>query len=349
MGWLRRRPELFEWYGIADPFRVRRLPVWWKCTPETRDRANLPEFNAAALRYVRWTRPGLVMTRSYRIARDCLDRDFPVLFETHAPPDPHPLQYLRDFGPRPNLVGVVTTTPLLRDAYAEAGVPGERILVWPNGIDLGRVRQAPADRNAARKRLQLPRDARIALYTGSLWEHKGVATILEAAPLLPEVRFLLVGGSPSEISEWAEDYGDLANVAFPGFVPSRDLWLYLAAADVCLVPNTQEDRTVQYTWPLKVLDAMAARRPIVASDLPALGAILEHGHSALLVPPDQPRALADAIRALLEAPERAAQLVEVAWKKVQRYTWDARARAVLERFAPDLVGSPGGSAPAPSR
>jgi hypothetical protein len=30
MGWLRRRPELFEWYGIADPFRVRRLPVWWR-------------------------------------------------------------------------------------------------------------------------------------------------------------------------------------------------------------------------------------------------------------------------------------------------------------------------------
>jgi len=84
-----------------------------------------------------------------------------------------------------------------------------------------------------------------------------------------------------------------------------------------------------FTSPLKLFEAMAAGRPIVASDLPSVREVLEDGVHALLVPADDPHALAAAIRKLDSDEDLRKRLARAAGDKVRQYSWDERARKIL--------------------
>ncbi len=90
--------------------------------------------------------------------------------------------------------------------------------------------------------------------------------------------------------------------------------------------------TERHTSPLKVFEAMAAGRPIVASDLPSSREVLRDGENALLVPPGDTAALAAALRRVLSEVDLARRLARAAWDDAPRYSWDARARALRELF-----------------
>ena len=86
--------------------------------------------------------------------------------------------------------------------------------------------------------------------------------------------------------------------------------------------------------PLKLFEYMAAGVPILATDLPSIREVLRHGENAWLIPPGDPKALAEGIRHLLENPELARRLAERARGDVQKYTWKHRAETILR-----LVGN----------
>jgi glycosyltransferase involved in cell wall biosynthesis len=109
----------------------------------------------------------------------------------------------------------------------------------------------------------------------------------------------------------------------------------LADMDVLVLPNTATHISARYTSPLKLFEYMAAGRPIVASDLPALREVLTDGENALLVEPGNAAQLADAIGRLLHDPELAQRLAAAAWRDVQAYSWDRRA----ERLEVALVAA----------
>jgi len=88
--------------------------------------------------------------------------------------------------------------------------------------------------------------------------------------------------------------------------------------------------TAAHTSPLKAFEAMAAGRPIVASDLPSSREVLRHGENALLVPPGSASELAGALRTLLADPGLAGRLAGQAWADAPAYSWDARGRRVKE-------------------
>jgi glycosyltransferase involved in cell wall biosynthesis len=333
---LRGGSELRRWYGLSGPVRLRRLRMGWTLPRDRLHAVNWPEFNAAAVRFAVRRRSKLVMTRSYRIALSCLEAGLDLLFETHAGPDHAYIDIIRAIAAQPTLRGVVTIAEPLRDAYLRLGVPADRILVWPDAVDLARYRDLESLRKPARRRLGLPGDARVVVYTGHLYEHKGVGTLLDAARLLPDIRFLIVGGWPDDVTRVREKHASLANVDFRGFVPNAEIPAHLAAADVCALPNSAADDSASWTSPLKLFEYMASRRPIVATGIPAVRSVLRDGENAVLVAPDDPPALAAAIRSILAAPHHAAQLAQRARQDVERFTWDRRAQAILDRFAPDL-------------
>ncbi|MFQ5627042.1 MAG: glycosyltransferase, partial [Methyloligellaceae bacterium] len=115
-----------------------------------------------------------------------------------------------------------------------------------------------------------------------------------------------------------------------GYVEPSRVPTYLAAADVLVLPNSGvTDISRYYTSPLKLFEYMATGRPIVASDLPAMQEVLVEGETALLVPSDDPAALAAAICRLRSRPALAQRLAQQAKRAVGAYAWDQRATRLL--------------------
>jgi glycosyltransferase involved in cell wall biosynthesis len=220
---------------------------------------------------------------------------------------------------------IVVTSRGARDFYTARGVPESRILAVPNGIDLDAFAK-PESSETARRRLGIS-DKRVVMYVGSLEGWKGVETLFEAARALSDdIRFVVIGGGEKELPRLRERH---PRVLFLGERPYRELADNLAAADVCVLPNTAKDTvSLLYTSPLKLFAYMAAGKPIVASDIPSIREIA--GDTALFVPPDDPRALAAGIQELFDNPDRAHQLAAAARERVQAFSWDARARAILD-------------------
>ena len=88
--------------------------------------------------------------------------------------------------------------------------------------------------------------------------------------------------------------------------------------------------TTDWMSPLKMFEYMAAARPIVASDLPALREVLRDRENAVLVEPDNAAALADGLRCLLGDASLAHRLATQARRDVEAYTWENRARIILD-------------------
>jgi glycosyltransferase involved in cell wall biosynthesis len=101
----------------------------------------------------------------------------------------------------------------------------------------------------------------------------------------------------AELSARARDHGLAGRVHLLGL--RSDIAALLSAADVFVLPSLSEG------LPLALLEAMFAGCPIVASDVGEVGAALAHGEAGMLVPPGDPAALAEALDALLGAPDRA--------------------------------------------
>ena len=112
-------------------------------------------------------------------------------------------------------------------------------------------------------------NAKLVVYTGGLLAWKGVEILVQAARLMPEVRFVIVGGMDADVKRIRAQAQDLANVDVLGFQAPSRVPLYLAAADLGVVPNrSQPAISSRYTSPLKIFEAMALGLPLVVSDLP---------------------------------------------------------------------------------
>lgn len=214
------------------------------------------------------------------------------------------------------------------------GIAASKLLMARNGFDASLFQHVP-DIHTARDQLSLPNDSRIAVYTGHLLDWKGVDVLAQAAERLGDVQFIFVGGTPPEVQQFASRHKSL-NIVMAGQKPHNEIPTYLAAADVLVLPNSAQaanPRFVVYsqydTSPLKLFEYMASKRPIVASGLPSVKEILNESN-AMLVLQDNPDSLAAGISSAFSDQASASQRAEQAYQDVQQYTWDNRARLILD-------------------
>jgi len=125
----------------------------------------------------------------------------------------------------------------------------------------------------------------------------------------------------------------LDRVEFTGYLPHPRDAPAIAGLAAVVIPLPDNPMSRFFTSPLKLYEYMAAGLPIVASDLPALREVLRDEDNALLVPPNDPVRLADAIRRLLDEPGLAERLRLKGHADVQGRTWAARAASVLSFVA----------------
>ena len=332
--WFRRllpEPDWVAWYGLREAFRVVRL-----VTPGAPYRASFrhdryPVFDRFAAEHARRRGADLVFTRSIYAAYETTRLGIPTILETHSNLEHPDAALLFAALKHENSLGLVTITEALAEDYEKAGIDRDSILVWPDAVDLEPYRDLPT-RAEARAQLGLPGDGPIALYAGHLYPHKGVYTAVDAARELPEVQFVFVGGWDRDVRRLRARSEELPNVRLLGFVPNAEVPLHLAAADVLLLPNSALDDQARVTSPLKLFEYMAARRPIVAAAIPAFEGRVVDGRNAALFRPDDGADLARVIRQVLDQGEASEKLAQQAGDEVESITWDARARAVLDRF-----------------
>lgn len=180
-------------------------------------------------------------------------------------------------------------------------------------------------------------------YVGQLYPWKGVDVLVEAMRSVTGAELVIVGGLPPEpdldrLKRLAASLSLEERVRFRGFVPPPELPEERRKADVFVIPLLDSTTARLFTSPLKLFEAMASGRPVVASDLPSIREVLTHEKNALLVPPGDPRALAAAIDRLLRDRELSRRLAARAFEDAKGYSWDRRAEAISS-FLGSLHGS----------
>jgi PEP-CTERM/exosortase A-associated glycosyltransferase len=190
----------------------------------------------------------------------------------------------------------------LRRDLIGRGIAPEKIIVAPNGVDLGLFgNPLAADRDLARK-LGLA-GADVVGFIGSFYDYEGLDDLIAAVPLLlrkrPKAHLLLVGGGPVEeaLKAQAEASPARDRIHFIGRVPHHEVDRYYGLIDILAYPR-KAMRLTELVTPLKPLEAMAQRKLVAASNVGGHRELIEDGVTGTLFPAGDPQALADALDAL---------------------------------------------------
>ena len=183
----------------------------------------------------------------------------------------------------------------------------ERIRVVWNGAPLAEFRPPPREAVAReRERWGIEESDTVVASIGRLDEQKGNRYFLDAVAMLferaPRFKVVVAGDGPlqGELEAQCARLGIADDVIFMGY--HSDVPLLQSLIDVQVIPSLWEGTT------LTVFEAMSMELPIVATDVDGLGEVLTHDENALLVPPADPAALADALSEVLEEPDRRKRL-----------------------------------------
>jgi len=178
------------------------------------------------------------------------------------------------------------------------------------------------------------------LYLGHLYPQKGVDILVSALKYLPDRKLVIVGGNKKEdiarIKKLSSTLGIEKQVVFAGCVPHADISKYFENIAVAVIPLTDSVGQRLFTSPMKLFEYMSAKIPIVASDFPSMREILEDRKTAVLVEPENPKALAEGIEKVLTDREFARKIVEQAYEKVKDFTWKNRAEKII-RFIEHII------------
>jgi glycosyltransferase involved in cell wall biosynthesis len=189
------------------------------------------------------------------------------------------------------------------DAIRDGGPP---TVLLPNGT----MPQFFAARDdGIRARLGIPAGRFLATFAGTLGIAQALPSVLDAASVLEsEAELLLVGDGPmkSLLVADAEERG-LRNVRFEPQVPLEEILPVLAASDALLVPLSAHP-TFQQFVPSKLIDFMATGRPVVLAAAGESARLLEASGGGVAVPPEDPEALARAVRRLRDDRDGAAAM-----------------------------------------
>lgn len=280
----------------------------------------------------------LVFTENPRAAAACAALGVPVVWDAHAAPNStRQWRALAALVASPACRGFCFNTAALRRVVEEGGVRHPRTLIAPPGVDLARFAALP-ERTAARAGLGVPPGGPLIVYAGSMYVGRGVELAIDAVQAMPDARLLAVGGSAADLDRLSASVRS-PRIDLRGHVTLPELPVILAAADVLIAPYTSNAsaiggsvKTIAYASPMKLLEYLAAGRPIVASRFPGIEELVEHGTDAWLVAPDDAGALRGGIERVTSDAALARALAERARSEAQQRGWDNRARTLLDAF-----------------
>ena len=230
------------------------------------------------------------------------------------------------------LVNAVTEG-IRRRLIEDKGVALAKVTFLPNGVDPEIFRPLPPD-ESLKQQLQLS-GSKIVLYAGTHGYAHGLEHVLDCAKILAEqnIHFLFVGdGSEKPRLMKRADKLQLKNVTFSDPVASNQLPRYFSIADCGLVPQRKLP-LFEGNRPAKMFSAMACAKPIVFSGEGEGACLVSDARAGLLVPPEDPIAMAAAIREIMTNPSLARELGQNGREFVRsNFTWPLLVRDWLEKL-----------------
>lgn len=299
-----------------------------------------PIFCDRVMKYIQRQKYDFVYCRNYVIPYMAARAGIPTFMETHTTAyDNVHLKRIYEVAKEDAFKGIVTIHDKIKSEHIKRGVPENKILVLEDGVDMERF-EIEDDPVIWKKRLGLYAGKKYAVYCGHLYEDKGIEIILQSAAELSSnrrIQFLLVGGFEKDRRYW-ERYcksRGICNVMFTGFISNEIIPQYLKAADCLLLPYKRnmkyQKMDIHTTSPLKLFEYMAAKRPIVATNIPTVSKILKDGINSILVNTDSIKDFSTAIlKAIFQ--EESKVLGDNAYRDVMQYTWKERCKAILRLF-----------------
>lgn len=211
------------------------------------------------------------------------------------------------------IVGLVAISIAGRDALVEAGAPPGKVHVLPSGVDVDAFVSVPP---LTIDDLAHPR----ALYAGRISYDRGLSLLEQIA----------AAGCPVHLVGLRDDdpRQAIADLRVSPPVAHAEVPALYAGAALALMPYQPELRHADSISPMKIFEAMAAGRLIIASDLPPLRELVTNGANGLLVAPDAPQAWLAAIDWVRNNPRAALAMAEAGRQRAVRFSWLARARGL---------------------
>ena len=217
---------------------------------------------------------------------------------------------------------IAVSEPAMR--FVSKYFPGDYRII-PHGVDAERFSaEVPPIEDFCDGKLNI-------LFVSRLDERKGVRYLLKAYKMvkeeIPESRLVVVGpGNERRYKDWVQAV-KLKDVVFAGYISYADLPRYYRTADIFCVPAVGRE-----SFGIVLLEAMAAGRAIVASDIDGYANVLTDGVDGVLVPPKDNETLAQTLVSLLNDPARRQQMGSQGRSKVEGLTWEAIAGRTMDYY-----------------
>lgn len=226
---------------------------------------------------------------------------------------------------------VIMVSDTMRSVIKRYRVPDEKLIWIRNAIDCEFFRRDPERRLEFRRSQGIPADAVVIGAVGRLNAEKDYPTFLRTAQLMlsenRDLWFTIAGGGPleDELKRLAFTMGLADRFKFLGHF--QDVRKLYDALDVYVLSSTREG------LPNTVLEAMAMEVPIVATDIDGVGEAVVHDRDALLVPPQDPKRLAEAVRTILSDDALRQRLRSAARRRVEeKFSFAERMRRMEDIY-----------------
>lgn len=209
------------------------------------------------------------------------------------------------------------------------------VIEIPNGVDTAHFHARPEARDDLRRKYKLPPDAFAIVFVGALdaaHHYRRVDLLIDAVAQLrrPDLHLVVVGDGDlrPHYEQHAEAKGVRQQTHFLGKRGHDVLPEIYNIGDVVVLPSQ-----LQESFGMVLIEGMACGLPAIASTLPGVRMIVNHGEDGLLIEPGNMMALADAIESLMKDPTRRQQMGLAGRRKVEaKYTWAAIGNALVKVY-----------------
>lgn len=210
---------------------------------------------------------------------------------------------------------VVAVSPEIEAQLSATGIPRQRLSHIENGLDLEAM--APGTRAEVRRELGIEQDERLLISVGRMDRWKAQHVLLEAMARLNRGRCRLLIVGDGELRQDLEAQKRRLGLGDRVLMLSyrRDIPRLLHASDIFVLCSIREG------LPMVILEAMAAGLPVISTAVGGIPEVLLAGQAGVLIPPDDPEALAGAMTLLLDDPDRRQVLARLAHEHfLRRYS-----------------------------